>query len=97
MALFKFGSSIKPQRFNYIPRYYDPEKEEREARIREAMGTADLDPDSVKERIRRNFRERPRGPWKAKQRATRRSNTILVVTLIVLIFLTYLLIGKFMS
>lgn len=30
-----FFSINKPKSFNYIPRYWDPEKEEREARIRQ--------------------------------------------------------------
>lgn len=30
-----FFTANKPRVFNYIPRYWDPEKEEREARIRQ--------------------------------------------------------------
>ncbi len=33
MALPSFFKTYKPKRFNYIPRYYDPQKEELEERI----------------------------------------------------------------
>lgn len=39
-----FGPYKKhPNRFNYIPRYYDPEKEEREQRRAELLGTRSED------------------------------------------------------
>jgi hypothetical protein len=43
MSIFFFRRP-KPKQFNYIPRYYDPVKEEREARKRELglMGEGDL-------------------------------------------------------
>ena len=96
MALFKFGSSVKPQRFNYIPRYYDPAKEEREERIRQAMGMASTDPDAMKARIAKSFRERQRGHQKSPRGTARRSNMILIVTLLTLILLTYILLSRYM-
>jgi hypothetical protein len=96
MALFKFGSSIKPQRFNYIPRYYDPEKEDREERIRQAMGMASTDPDAIKARITKSFRDKQRSRQKSPKGAARRSNIILIVTLITLIMLTYILLSRYM-
>ena len=35
---FRFFSSQKPRQFEYKPRFYDPEQEEREARKRELLG-----------------------------------------------------------
>ena len=96
MALFRFGSAIKPQRFTYIPRYYDPEKEEREERIREALGRSAQDPDSVKARIRKNFRDRPRRKHKAMRASTMRSNITLVIVLITLLLITYILLTRYL-
>lgn len=97
MALFKFGKTIKHQRFNYIPRHYDPVKEERDARIRAAKGLASDDPEAMKARIRMNFRDRSRGSTKSQRSsASRRSNMILVITLVVLILFTYILLTRYL-
>ncbi|HLF64476.1 MAG TPA: hypothetical protein VI603_12015 [Saprospiraceae bacterium] len=96
MALFKFGKTVKHQRFNYIPRYYDPEKEEREARIKAAMGMSDTHPEAMKSRISRSFREKHRGSLKSQRGAARRSNLILIVTLITLLLLTYILLTRYL-
>lgn len=96
MALFKFGKTVKPQRFNYIPRYYDPEKEEREARIKRAMGMAGDNPEAMKSRILSGFRNRNRGSRKGQQSAARRSNLILIVTLTTLLYLTYILLTRYL-
>ena len=97
MALFNFRKTVKPQRFNYIPRYYDPVKEERDARIRAAKGLSSDDPDAMKARIRLNFREKSRGSTKSQRNsATRRSNLILVATLVALLLLTYILLTRYL-
>jgi hypothetical protein len=96
MALFKFGKTVKHQRFNYIPRFYDPEKEERDARIKAAMGLSDDSPEAMKSRIIRGFRDRKRGARTSHQRAARRSNLILVITLITLLMLTYILLTRYL-
>jgi hypothetical protein len=96
MAFFKFGKTVKHQRFNYIPRFYDPVKEEREERMKAARGITDNDPEAMKRRIMRNFREKHRGPVKLQQNAARRSNLILVVVLISLLFLTYILLTRYL-
>lgn len=38
MIKFSAFSTRKPRQFQYIPRYYDPEKERREERRRELLG-----------------------------------------------------------
>lgn len=42
MSIFK-PPQTKPRQFNYLPRYYDPVKEERERRRRELHGTSSND------------------------------------------------------
>lgn len=96
MGLFNFGKTIKPQRFNYIPRYYDPEKEERDARIKRAMGMAGDDSEAMKTRILSDLRNRKRGSRKGHQSAARRSNLILILTLATLLLLTYILLTRYL-
>jgi hypothetical protein len=96
MSLFRFGRQLKPQQFNYIPRFYDPEKEERDARVKAAMGQSDYSADAVKVRISKNFREKPRGKRKLQQSAAMRSNIILVMVLVCLLLLTYILLTRYM-
>jgi hypothetical protein len=79
------------KRFEYSPRYWDPEKEAREERIRQIkqeMGI-EVPSDPNRSTIRRgSFRQTHR---KTKVRASRSSNIRLVVILAVLFFLAYLL------
>lgn len=42
MSFFR-PHKTKPRQFNYIPRYYDPQKEERDRRRRELHGTSAMD------------------------------------------------------
>ena len=44
MSIFRPHKS-KPRQFNYIPRFYDPVKEQREQRRRELHGTSSSDDD----------------------------------------------------
>lgn len=79
------------KQFNYSPRYWDPEKEEREARIRQIkaeMGVT-IGSDPNRTTIKRgSFRQ---AKMKAKVKASRNSNIRLVVILAVLFLLAYLL------
>lgn len=96
MALFRFGKTVKHQRFNYIPRYYDPEKEERDARIKAARGMAGDDADAMKARIAKGFRDRNRSSHKSQRSTTKRSNLILIFTLVLLLYITYILLTRYM-
>lgn len=89
---FKFVHTPKPRQFEYIPRYYDPEKEEREARKRAVLGDAYEGPDGPADyrpgqyihelRIRRGIiAERA----KVQRRATRSLRTIIALVLLILL------------
>ncbi len=60
MARFSLFRTPKPNRFNYIPRYYDPEKEELYARVNAAKpvaeGELDNSPEAIKARLKMGFR-----------------------------------------
>ncbi len=88
MALFSIFKTPKHQKFDYKPRYWDPTKEDLNNRIKQAQGN---DTEAMKARISRGFRRGSTAGY-AEQRAIerRRSNKILLITVIVLVFLCYL-------
>jgi len=91
MGIPRFIKLPSHKRFEYSPRYWDPEKEDREERIRQIkqeMGI-DVPSDPGRTTIRRgSFRQ---ARQQAKVRATRGSNIRLVIILAVLLFLAYLI------
>lgn len=94
MGLPRFIKLPGHKQFNYSPRYWDPEKEEREGRIRQIkqeMGVeVPFDPNrsTIKRGSFRQVRQT------AKVKANRSSNIRLVVILAVLLMLAYLLFLK---
>jgi len=91
MGIPRFIKLPSHKRFEYTPRYWDPEKEEREERIRQIKREAGIEVPSDPNRTtikRGSFRQVHQ---KTKVRATRNSNIRLVVILLVLLFLAYLL------
>ncbi len=79
------------KRFEYSPRYWDPEKEEREERIRQIKQEMGIKLPSGPNRTtitRGSFRQ---ARQKANVRASRSSNIRLVIILAVLFLLAYLI------
>ena len=94
MGLPRFIKLPGHKQFNYSPRYWDPEKEEREGRIRQIkqeMGV-DVPSDPNRSTIKRGSFRQVR--QKAKVKANRSSNIRLVVILAVLLMLAYILFLK---
>jgi hypothetical protein len=91
MGIPRFIKLPSHKQFNYSPRYWDPEKEEREERIRQIkleMGI-EVPSDPSRTTIKRgSFRQASRH---TKVKATRSSNIRLVIILAVLLMLAYLL------
>jgi hypothetical protein len=91
MGLPRFIKLPQHKKFSYAPRYYDPEQEEREDRIRrikQEMGI-DVPSDPNRTTIRRgSFRQVSK---KAKVKATRGTNIRLLVILAVLLLIAYLI------
>jgi len=91
MGIPRFIKLPSHKQFNYTPRYWDPEKEEREDRIRrikQEMGI-DIPSDPNRSTIRRgSFRQASRN---TKVKAKRSSNVRLLIILAVLFLLAYLL------
>ena len=91
MGIPRFIKLPTYKRFEYSPRYWDPEKEERDERIRQIkqeMGI-DIPSDPNRTTIKRgSFRQVHRN---TKIRASRSTNIRLVIILAVLLFLAYLI------
>ncbi|MFT4758833.1 MAG: hypothetical protein ACI9XO_002423 [Paraglaciecola sp.] len=91
MASFRIFKSPKPRHFNFIPRYYDPEEEERQAgRDRRAKLREDT-MEGRKERISSGLKYR--GGYTSdrtiRKQAIRKSNFVMLGVLVFLMVLTY--------
>jgi hypothetical protein len=92
----KFFHTPGAKQFHITPRFYDPDKEEREERerrIKEELGIVDEKVDDGKPyrpNIRGQFRST--GGWQAKssERARRTSNTRLIILILILCLIFYL-------
>ena len=94
MGIPRFIKLPGHKQFNYSPLYWDPEKEEREERIRQIKQELgyEVPSDPTRTTIKRgSFRQ---ARQKAKVKATRSSNIRLVIILAVLLMLAYLLFLK---
>ena len=91
MGIPRFVKLPSHKRFNYSPRYWDPEKEDRAERIRQIkqeMGV-EVPMDPTRTTIKRgSFRQVNK---KTKVKATRSSNIRLVIILGILLLLAYLI------
>lgn len=91
MTISGFFGKYKHKKFNYIPRYYDPQKEDLEERIRNIerkMGVKEGEayrPTIRKGQMTNYFN------WKTRK-SQKRSNIRLIVILLVLFFIAYLFI-----
>ena len=95
MAFFSFGKKIRHRRFDYIPRYYDQDKEELEARLEKynrKPGNIELS----KQRIRGGFKRKYSVNSDYSKKTVQRSNRILLIVIGVLLMLTYLFITEYM-
>ncbi len=95
MIKFGFGNRAKPRTFDYKPRFYDPAKEELEARIqkyRQPGGAGDETIDQVKLRIRTGLQQKwQKGSIKTQ---VRQSNLRLLYIIVILVLLAFLLLSS---
>ncbi|GAA5220768.1 hypothetical protein [Membranihabitans marinus] len=96
MSLFKFTKLPKYREFNYVPRYYDPKKDERDAIIRRAKAEAGLinsaeDDQSIENaKIRINNAFRTRGiSTNYSRKSHKQSNIRVIVIVLILAGLAY--------
>ena len=90
MLKLGFGGKLKPRKFDFIPRYYDEQKEELRNRLGKFKeGTAKEE--EIKHRIKSGFRQKYYGDSNYRQKEARKSNLRLLYIMIVLFFICYLI------
>ena len=89
MSFLKFNKRPKHKRFDYIPRYYDPKKEELD-KIVDSYKKMD-DTDSAKSRIKSGLRSKYRGDTSYKRSQERSANIRLISIIFVLFMIAYLI------
>jgi len=92
MALFGLGKRFRNRSFDYIPRYYDEDKENLERRLGTQQSN---DPNAVKLRIRSGFQKKYRVDSRIASSANKASNIRLLVIVILLLTITIILLLKF--
>ena len=95
MALPRFFRTPKPQKFGYVPRFYNPEKEELEKRVRRAESREPGDSESMKMRISSGFKARGKGGKRPRSKAVLRSNLILVAIVVLLVLFSYVILVEY--
>jgi len=93
MALFRLFNTPQHQRFEYKPRYWDPDKEDLKERLERASGEKKDDVEAMKSRIsahfaRRNSRSSESSAY--RRREIRRSNIRMALILAIIVFIFYL-------
>ena len=82
------SKNIKARQFKYKPRYYDEEKEEREARLKARRDKAQ-DPEATKSRISQTFRSKRNERNTAAKKSAFRTNLLLMSIIIILCWFVY--------
>ena len=100
MGLPRFFKLPRNQKFDYKPRYWDPRKEALEERLNKYREENKGDTKAVKSRISKAFRSRGGSFQEGRElraKATRRSNRILIYTIVVLVLIAYLLFNTYLE
>ena len=85
-----FGKRPNPRKFDYIPRYFDPAKEDLERRIGQYKKGANEE--EVKDRIKYGLRQRYNSEPGYRSSEVKRSNMRLLYIIGILILVSYMLI-----
>ncbi len=92
MSLFGFNKRTKHRNFDYIPRFYDPQKEELEERLKK-YDDKDIDKTELaKNRIQAGLRAKYRVDETYKSQVKSKSNRTLLYIIIILTLLSIVII-----
>jgi len=91
MALFR--RRIKNRTFDYIPRYYDEEKEELERRLGKNQSD---DPNAIKTRIRGEFKKKYRVDSRVTSSANKSANIRFLVILALIIYFAAVILNRYL-
>ena len=94
----KFNRTPQAQQFRYIPRYWDPEEEEREKLRQRVKDIQDGSVEGVKKRLAGGFRRgyANEDVRRSRNRLVLKSNYILLGTIVLLLILSYILLTAYM-
>jgi hypothetical protein len=87
--MFKFNKVPRHKKFDYIPRYYDPRKEELDDIVNAYKNSKDTD--QAKQRIVSGLRSKYRGDSAYKRKHERSANIRLISIIFLLFIVTYLI------
>lgn len=91
MSLFGFNKRPKHRSFDYVPRFYDKDKEDLEKRLQK-YGDREIDPTELaKFRIKSGLRTKYRVDESYKSLQKKRSNRTLLYVIVILTLLTILI------
>lgn len=97
MALFRFIKVPRHRRYEYQPRFWDPEKEKLEERIRNRKEAQEGGVEGMQNRIRTGFRQRTFSQDQSyRKRETFRSNIRLLMVVVALLVITYAFLTKYL-
>lgn len=93
MIKIGFGKRVKPKSFGFIPRFYDPVKEELNERLAKYQETDDasVQVDQLKSRIKSGLRQKFYGDPNIRSNVERRSNIRLLFIIITLFLISYVI------
>jgi hypothetical protein len=96
MLKIGFGKSVKPRTFDYVPRFFDPAKEELQDKIRKYEKAEHQEDDliNLKNRIRTGMRMKHNGDASSRAARVTKSNIRLLFIIIVLGMACYLLMSS---
>lgn len=97
MNFFRSSKTPKPQSFNYIPRYYDPRKEDLERRIKAQQATGADNTEAMKTRIATNLRHRIADSKDFRRRKVVKSNLTIIGIIILLLWLIFEIMMRYMD
>ncbi len=101
MIKIGFGKRVRPKSFGFIPRFYDPVKEELNERLAKYQETDDasVQVDQLKSRIKSGMRQKFYGDPNIRSNVERQSNIRLLFIIITLFLISYVILksDRFLS
>lgn len=96
MIKIGFGNRVRPKSFGFVPRFYDPVKEELEERIKKYNDSDDRSDnvENMKNRIKTGLRMKQYGDPSVRSSAVRQSNIRLLFIVCVLGMAAYVLMSS---
>jgi hypothetical protein len=94
--IFSFFKRPSHRKYNYIPRYYNPDEENLKQRLGQHHQEDEDPAESAKNRIRSSFRSKYGGRSEQSRKYVMRSNLIIVITIVLLLVITYIFLIRFL-